>query len=474
MANPIALIPALPAGTPIADRVEAGKQARKALPRKELGRWRPSVDRPRPVDLIKQQATTRIPQLVPIRHARMAVSPFTFFRGAAIVMAADLGLSPHTGLYSQLCGDAHLANLGVFGSAERNLVFDLNDFDETSPGPFEWDLLRLAASFVLAARDNGLGPLESVTAVKTVATAYQRAAATAAGQPLLTNFYSMFTPEQIMTWAKDSDMVTVDRTAERRMTKMVDKVRSRDSWSAVRKLTEVGPDGERRFLTQPPLLIPLSVAMRDFGFAGIDFQAIFDAFLLTLDIDRQALLSRYQIIDMAHKVVGVGSVGLPALVGLLQGRDADDLLVLQFKAAEVSVLEKWTSPSPFAEHGQRVVVGQRLMQATGDPFLGWVTGPGGVGVYGRQLRDFKWSPDLAGLGKLRLNGYAAICGTALAMAHARAGDPIAISAYAGSGDVFSQAIADFAHTYADLVEADYADFTEAIADGEIPSAELGV
>jgi hypothetical protein len=470
MANPIALIPALPAGTPIADRVAAGKQARKALPRKDLGRWRPSSDRPRPVDLIKQQATTRIPQLVPIRHARMAVSPFTFFRGSAVVMAADLGLSPHTGLYSQLCGDAHLANLGVFGSAERNLVFDLNDFDETSPGPFEWDLLRLAASFVLAARDNQLGPLEGETAVRTLATAYQRAAATAAAQPLLTNFYTMFTSEQIMTWARDSDGVRFDSVAQKRMTKQVGKIRARDSWSAVRKLTEIGPDGERRFLTQPPLLIPLSVAMRDFGFAGIDFQAIYDVFLRTLDIDRQALLSRYQIIDVAHKVVGVGSVGLPALVGLLQGRDADDLLVLQFKAAEASVLERWTAPSPFAEHGQRVVVGQRLMQATGDPFLGWVTGPAGVGVYGRQLRDFKWSPDLAGLDKVRLNGYAAICGKALAMAHARAGDPIAISAYAGSGEVFSQAISDFAQTYANLVEADYADFTEAIADGEIPAA----
>ncbi len=465
MVHAASLIPGLPAGTPVDDRVAHGKDARKTRPRSELGAWQPDPKRPRAVDLLTGQETTRIPGLVPIRHSRMAVSPFTFYRGAAIVMAADLGLAPNSGLYSQLCGDAHLANLGVFGSAEHNLVFDVNDFDETAPGPFEWDLLRLSTSFVLAARDNGLGDEEAVAAATKVAESYQQIIALAAQRPILENFYTAFTPEDILGWVQQAEKSKNAAKAEKRVTKAVGKIKSRDSWSAVLKLTEVGPDGRRRFLDQPPLLTRI-----DGEIHGIDFGSVFDQYVDTMEWDRRALIGRYEVVDVAHKVVGVGSVGLPALVGLLQGRDAHDVLVLQFKAAEASVLEKWTKPSPFAEHGQRVVVGQRIMQASGDPFLGWVTGPRGVAFYGRQLRDFKWSVDLAGLKDRQLLGYASLCGSALAMAHARAGDPVAISSYIGTGPVFPTAVKDFSMTYADLVKQDYAEFTAAIADGEIEAA----
>lgn len=469
----IQLIPGLPAGTPIEDRVAYGRAARKKLPRKELGAWQPPADRPRGVDLIKEQAKTRIPLLVPYRHARMAVSPFTFYRGAAIIMAADLGLSPSTGISAQICGDAHLANFGVFGSAERNLVFDVNDFDETNPGPFEWDLCRLTASLVLAARDNSLGDEVGHKAAVAAAESYQRVMGLAANRPYLDNWYTMLTPDEILAYTTQQVDKKLAQKAGKRIGKSVAKARSRDAWSAINKLTEVGPDGQRRFINQPPMLmriaeLPEGVRRRQ---ELPDFGALMALFNGTLDPDRAALLDRYRIIDIAHKVVGVGSVGLPALIGLLQGRDDDDLMVLQFKAAEASVLEKWTAPSVFEEHGQRVVFGQRLMQATGDPFLGWLTGPAGVAFYGRQLRDFKWSVDLAGLQAGSLDRYGALCGATLALAHARAGDPVAMAAYIGKSDSFPEALGSFAMTYADLVLKDYQDFTDAIASGELPAVD---
>lgn len=470
MSNYVKLIPGLPTGTSIDERKHHGKQARKQLPRKDLGAWQPPTDRPRSTDLLLGQATTRIPELVPIRHARMAVSPFTFYRGAAIVMASDLGRSANSGLWAQLCGDAHLSNFGVFGTPERNLVFDVNDFDETNPGPFEWDLMRLVASFVLAARDNGLPDDQGRSIAAAAAAAYQQVLIAASQRSYLDNWYTMLTPDMIESAVRQGVAGPSAKQAERRVNKGVTKARSRDAWSAIRKLTEIGPDGRRRFLNEPPLLVRIENIDTAYHFDQAAFDKIAEDFVTTMEADRGALLSRYTLLDVAHKVVGVGSVGLPAVIGLFQGRDADDLLVLQFKAAEASVLEPWTVASPFEHHGQRVVVGQRIMQAVGDPFLGWITGPGGVDFYGRQLRDFKWSVDLNGLGPQQLAGYASLTGGTLALAHARAGDPVAFAAYVGRGRIFAEAMAQFAITYANLMEADYAEFTAAIADGEVEAA----
>lgn len=463
------LIPGLPAGTSVADRQAHGKAARNNLHRRELATWQPADDRPDVVSLLLGQAETRLPNLVPLRHARMSVSPFTFYRGSAIVMAADLGMTVNSGLWVQLCGDAHLSNFGVFGSPERNLVFDLNDFDETSPGPFEWDLLRLATSFVLAARDLGKSDNIAMRLAQTAADAYQEVTGVAASRPYLYNWYTILTPEQIQSVVTTTQPEAKAKKAEKQMQANIKAARKRNAWSAIRKLTEVGADGSRNFLHQPPLLVRIDPAVREV--LGIDFDALAEDFTRTLDVDRAALLGRYRLIDVAHKVVGVGSVGLPALVGLLQGRDPDDLMVLQFKAAEASVLEAWTAPSAFAQHGERVVVGQRLMQAAGDPFLGWVKGPAGRHFYGRQLRDFKWSVDLNGLVGERALGYARLCGATLALAHARAGDPIAIDAYIGKSATFANAVAQFSLTYANLVEQDYEEFVQAIADGRVQANE---
>ncbi|MCB9411472.1 MAG: DUF2252 domain-containing protein [Actinobacteria bacterium] len=475
MSDYVNLIPGQAAGTPVAERSGHGRDARKRLPRKSIAEWTPPTDRPRSVDLLKAQEETRIPLLVPIRHTRMAQSPFTFYRGAANVMASDLGRSANSGLWVQLCGDAHLSNFGVYGTPERNLVFDLNDFDETNPGPFEWDVMRLTASFVLAARDNDLGDEVGRQCAVTAAAAYHGVMRTAAEAPYLDNWYTMITPEAIRAVVTAQTTSKQTKTFDKSMDKQVAKIRRRNSWSAVKKLTEVGPDGRRRFLNHPPLLVPIAEMLRDTrvteaGFDETVFPTLIETFLATMEADRAALLSRYTLLDIAHKVVGVGSVGLPALVGLLQGRDSDDLLVLQFKAAEASVLEQWTAASPFEQHGQRVVVGQRVMQAAGDPFLGWLQGPAGTHFYGRQLRDFKYSMDLNGIQPARLLGYARVCGSALAMAHARAGDPIAIAGYLGKSSTFPDALGAFAITYADLMESDYQDFAAAIASGELEAA----
>lgn len=470
MSTFVKLIPGLPAGTSADDRKAHGKEARKALPRKAIGAWTPPADRPRSVDLLLGQATTRIPELVPIRHARMGVSPFTFYRGAAIVMASDLGRSANSGLWAQLCGDAHLSNFGVYGTPERNLVFDLNDFDETNPGPFEWDVMRLVASFVLAVRDNGLPDDLARQVANAAATSYQNVALATASRSYLDNWYTMLTPENIADAVAARRDERFARKARKNLNKSAQRARSRDAWSAIRKLTEVGPDGRRQFLNQPPLLVRVANIDTAYHFDQAAFDALATSFVETMEADRAALLSRYTLLDVAHKVVGVGSVGLPALIGLFQGRDPDDLLVLQFKAAEASVLEQWTRPSPFDQHGQRVVVGQRVMQAAGDPFLGWITGPGGVDFYGRQLRDFKWSVDLNGLGPEQFAGYANLTGGALALAHARAGDPIAIASYMGASRTFAASMENFAITYADLMQADFDEFTQAIADGEVEVA----
>lgn len=483
------LIRGLPAGASVIDRQAFGKDAADKYPISAVADWAPPSDRPSAVDLLVGQEGTRIPALVPLRHARMAVSPFTFYRGSAIVMASDLGRSANSGLWAQLCGDAHLSNFGVFGTPERHLLFDINDFDETAPGPFEWDLMRLTASFVLAARDNGLPAKEGTRIAAMAATAYQATINEAAKRSYLDNWYTMVTTdviEQLVSKAHEKEAEAARKTSkksddkkvakakkkdEKTFTKLTSKIRRRDAWSALQKLTETGPDGKIRFRNDPPLIVRVEDAMPGFGPNSDVFKEAADSFTRTLDPDRAALVSRYTLIDVAHKVVGVGSVGLPALVGLLKGRDEHDLLPLQFKAAEASVLEPWTEPSQFEQHGQRVVVGQRLMQATGDPFLGWAKLGDGLDVYGRQLRDFKWSVDVNGLRPEQLEGYALLCGGTLALAHARAGDPIALSAYLGEGDTISEPFAQFANTYADLVAKDYVEFTTAIAEGKISSPD---
>lgn len=489
MADYTRLIPGLPTGTSVDERIAHGQQAREKQPPQALADWQPPKDRPSSLQLLLQQEETRVPQLLPIRHARMAASAFTFYRGSAIVMASDLGRSPNSDLWAQLCGDAHLSNFGVFGSPERNLIFDLNDFDETNPGPFEWDVMRLAASFVIAARDRGIRGPDEVKAAVLAVEAYQFTIAQAAGRPYLDNWYTMITPDLIRGLIRQNaagEGVNAKKSKKsgkggkaakaqakdaKKFDKTIAKMRSRDTWSAVRKLTEVGPDGKRRFLNEPPFLVRITDIPTDIKIQPKLFNQIAGDFVNTLPPDRASLISRYTLLDVAHKIVGVGSVGLPALIGLFYGRDDDDLMVLQFKAAQASVLEEWTRPSIFEQHGQRVVVGQRLMQATGDPFLGWVTGPGGTEFYGRQLRDFKWSMDISGLSETKLEGYAMLCGGTLALAHARAGDAIALSAYMGEGDEWAQAMGVFSQRYADLAEHDHAEFVEAINDGTIEASD---
>lgn len=399
-----------------------------------------------------------MPELLPVRHERMAQTPFTFLRGAAAVMADDLGSRASTGLTVQLCGDAHLANLGLFGAPDRGLVFDVNDFDETSPGPFEWDVMRLAASFVVAAEDSGHRRRDVTPLPREVARAYREMMSSLSRLTQLEEWYYRLDVTMLRQWAEQAQ----SRAAVKAIGRTARSAQSRDSWSAVRKLTEV-VDGERRFRDQPPLLVSLG---DDAGKTDV-VEKMLDAYLSTLLVDRATLLSRYRVVDVGHKVVGVGSVGLLAFVVLLQGRDAEDLLVLQIKQAVPSVLEAYTAPSTWPTHGKRVVAGQRLMQAATDAFLGWTEGPQGRSYYVRQLRDMKWSPDIAAMNPQGLLSYAGLCGAALARAHARSGDSVALSAYMGESERFETMIQSFALQYAEQNARDFQRYTAAIASGEV-------
>jgi uncharacterized protein (DUF2252 family) len=446
----------------VADRMTAGAAARERRPRSGLATWQAPADRPDPVDLLTSQEGARLPLLVPVRHARMAVSAFTFYRGSAIIMASDLGSMPDTGIITQLCGDAHLANFGMFGAPDRSLVFDVNDFDETNPGPFEWDVMRLATSFVLAGRDIGLP--ESVTrdAAAKVGEAYRTQIATYAGMTDLAVWYDRIDVGVMSAWAKDSGLNQAEKTLQRNTA----KARTRDTWSAISKMTEV-VDGRRQFLNKPPLLIRVPLDDR----AAQVITDLVVQYQDTLLRDRALLLNHYHVLDVAHKVVGVGSVGLRAFVLLMQGRDPDDLMVLQAKEAVQSVLEPFTHPSAYSNMGQRVVVGQQIMQAASDVFLGWVESFAKRDFYIRQLRDMKFSPDPTGFTSETLVSYAALCARGLARAHARSGDPVAINGYLGTSTKFDKAIRDFSLAYADQVTSDYARYTAAIADGSIKVAD---
>jgi uncharacterized protein (DUF2252 family) len=449
-----------------AERAAAGKAARAQAPRSSHREWAPAPDRRDPVELLEGQATSRVDQLVPLRYGRMLVSPFTFYRGAAAVMAADLAATARSGFDVQLCGDAHLSNFGAYASPDRELVFDVNDFDETLPGPWEWDVMRLAASFSVAGRERGFKRRERLRIVAAMAAEYRGAMQRMAG---LGNLEVWYTKMDVETVAKGWEAAAGEQeTATFR--RNLAKTRSKDRMRALSKLTrEV--DGKLRIVSEPPLIVPLDeLAGEDADIEAMVLKIIAD-YRETLPEDRRVLLDGYRFVDAALKVVGVGSVGTRAFIVLMLGRDGGDPLFLQAKEAQRSVLEPYAEPSAFDNQGERVVQGQRLTQAASDILLGWVKAKGLDGkqrdFYVRQLWDQKGSAKVENMDAGALAIYAQICGTTLAHAHARSGDRIAIGAYLGKSDTFDQAMAIFAEAYADQNESDYAALKAAAEDGRI-------
>ncbi|MFE2102272.1 MULTISPECIES: DUF2252 domain-containing protein [unclassified Streptomyces] len=445
-------------GTP-EERARRGKAARKHAPRSAHALWLPPAGRSDPVAVLERQGRDRLPELLPIRYGRMAGSPLAFLRGAAAVMTADLAAQPHTGLTVQLCGDAHLLNFGLYASPERRLLFDLNDFDETHPGPFEWDVKRLAASVAVAARENGHTRAGERAAARAAAAGYRTAIRRMAGLGELAVWYEQVDAESLLPLVRSA-------RRRRRLESTLTRARRRTSLQALGSLTEV-VDGQRRIVHDPPLLEPAGAP----DMASL--RKIFCDYRSTLAEERRHLLDRYRFVDAARKVVGVGSVGTRCFIVLLAGRDADDPLFLQIKEARSSVLEEHLPSGPYVHPGHRVVAGQRLLQSATDIFLGWMSGPQGRSFYWRQLRDMKGSAEVAGLDPAGLLAYARLCGTTLARAHARSGDRIAIAAYLGGADTFDHAVADFAVSYADRTTADHATLGAAIAAGVV-QAEPGV
>ncbi len=438
------------------ERRRRGRAARERVPRSAHGPWIPAADRPDPLDVLARQAEDRLADLGPIRYGRMAESAFAFLRGAAAVMAADLAAVPDTGITVQLCGDAHLLNFGVYASPERALLFDVNDFDETYPGPFEWDVKRLAASVAVAARDNGHGKEHVRRAALTAATGYAVAMRRLADLGELDVWYARIDTADFLPLVRER--------RRKRLEANLDKARRRTNLQAFGKLTEKGDDGRRRIVSDPPLIQPVPPdELRQVGKVYGDYRA-------TLAEDRRVLLDRFQLADVARKVVGVGSVGTRCYILLLFGRDERDPLFLQLKEAGRSVLEEHlplarpSAEAPVVHGGRRVVTGQHLMQAASDIFLGWTTGPAGRHYYGRQLRDMKGSADVGAMTPADLRQYADLCGRTLARAHARSGDRLAVAGYLGRSDAFAEAIADFAVRYADRTEADHAALLAAIDD----------
>jgi uncharacterized protein (DUF2252 family) len=454
----------------LAERAAAGKAARGDAPRSSHGEWAPAQDRPDPVELLEAQATSRVGQLVPLRYGRMLVSPFTFYRGAAAVMAADLAATPRSGFTVQLCGDAHLSNFGAYASPDRELVFDVNDFDETLPGPWEWDVMRLAASFSVAGRECGFKRRERLAIVASMAAEYRQAMQRMAGLGNLEVWYTKMDVEAIAAgWEAAAGRKEV-ATFRRNLA----KTRAKDRMRALSKLTrEV--DGELRIVSEPPLIVPIDELVEE-GEADIEAAVlkIIADYRETLPEDRRVLLDGYRFVDAALKVVGVGSVGTRAFVVLMLGRDGGDPLFLQAKEAQRSVLEPYAAPSAFENQGERVVQGQRLTQAASDILLGWVKATGIDGkqrdFYVRQLWDQKGSAKVENMDPPALTAYAEICGTTLAHAHARSGDRIAIAAYLGKSETFDRAIATFAESYADQNALDYAALQAAADEGRIEVA----
>ncbi|MFE2587018.1 DUF2252 domain-containing protein [Streptomyces sp. NPDC059378] len=438
-----------------ADRAQRGKDARKYVARSAHGLWLPSVERPDPVAVLERQGRDRLPELLPVRYGRMTTSPLDFLRGAAAVMAGDLAAQPHTGLTVQLCGDAHLLNFGLYASPERTLLFDLGDFDETFPGPFEWDVKRLAASVAVAARENGHPEPKVRQAALAAAAGYHTAMRRLARLGELAAWYERIPADLLLPLVRDG--------RRRRLESSLTRARRRTSLHALGRLTEV-VDGRRRIVQDPPFLE--SVGPSDTA----ALRKIFSDYRSTLSEGRRLLLDRYRFVDAARKVVGVGSVGTRCFLVLLAGTDDDDPLFLQIREARESVLERHLPSGPYVHHGHRVVAGQRLLQAAGDIFLGWTTGPQGRAFYWRQLRDTKSTANVVGASPAVLRRYARLCGTVLARAHARSGDRIAIASYLGSADTFDRSVADFATGYADRTAADHAGLVAAVAAGVVRAA----
>ncbi|HUE25488.1 MAG TPA: DUF2252 domain-containing protein [Solirubrobacteraceae bacterium] len=451
-----------------------GKAERAEMPRAAHATWEALPGRPDPIALLEEQAKTRVPELVPIRHGRMLLSPFAFYRGAAYVMASDLAATARSGLRVQLCGDAHLSNFGMFGSPERRTVFDMNDFDETLPGPWDWDVKRLAASVELAGRDNGFSKSARSDIVLTTVRAYREAIRNFEALRHLDVWYASLDIQQILEQSRSQ----VGRARVNVTERNVAKARTKDSLQAYEKLTHV-VDGRPRIISYPPLIVPMDEFVKGAIREELEQQVreILRGYRATLQSDRRHVLEGYNFADMAHKVVGVGSVGSRAWIILLLGRDDQDPLFLQAKEARVSVLERFLGKSAYRNSGERVVAGQRIMRAASDIFLGWhhVKGADGIGrdFYVRQLRDWKFSVDIAALDPLLLTTYAGLCGWTLARAHARSGDRIAIAAYLGKTDTFDKAIAAFAIAYADQTERDHQALAAAVKSGRI-QAETGL
>jgi uncharacterized protein (DUF2252 family) len=498
----------------IDDRKARGLEARDRAPLSSHTKWKPAANRADPVDLLVGQETTREPDLVPVRHGRMMVSPFTFYRGAAKIMAADLAGTPVAGLEAQLCGDAHLSNFGAFASPERRLMFDLNDFDETLPGPFEYDVKRMAASFTIAARNNGFSPNDTRAATLESVRSYREAMAEFAQMGTMDIWYACLDEDELRASIQsalagiaqqekaakkaekadqqakagkkaekqatkqakaDKQQEKDAKKAQKRAAKAAAKAHTRDSHQALSKLGEM-VDGKYRIVSQPPVVVPLRDLAATYGLsareAGKVVRDQFRAYRETLDDDRRRLLERFEIVDAARKVVGVGSVGTRCFIVLLQGRDAHDPLFLQVKEATASVLEPYVRKSRYRQHGERVVQGQRMMQAASDIYLGWTKG---LDVrrhfYWRQLRDMKGSAAVEAMAPVTLNFYAGICGWTLARSHARSSDPVAIAEYLGGGDAFDTSITDFSQRYADQNDKDYQEFVTAVRSGRLEAHE---
>jgi len=508
-------------------RARGSRAADRTPPSSHFG-WRPAEDRPDPVALLEEQNLTREPDLVPVRHGRMMVSPFTFYRGAARIMAADLKDTPVAGLDAQLCGDAHLSNFGMFASPERALVFDLNDFDETLPGPFEFDVKRMAASFLIAGRNNGFSKSEARAAALASVMSYRESIADFAQMPTMEIWYAHFDEDRFRAIIRDAlaegapevsdkpaggkdkkakaakpdkagkpdkaakpdkkakaatkkeqkeaERAENVREAARRAEKNIEKAHTRDSVQALSKLAELGEDGQYRIISQPPVIVPGRDLAATYGLSPDEVMPTiheqFRAYRATLQDDRRRLLEKFEIVDAARKVVGVGSVGTRAFIVLLQGRDQQDPLFLQIKEATASVLEAYLPKSRYRQHGARVVQGQRMMQAASDIFLGWTKGIDVTrNFYWRQLRDMKGSAIIESMTPVTLRYYAQICGWTLARAHARSGDPVAMAAYLGRDDAFERSITDFSERYADQNEKDYEEFAGAVRSGRLKAVE---
>jgi uncharacterized protein (DUF2252 family) len=457
-----------------AERAARGKAARTEVARSAHAVWDPPPHRRGPVELLEEQAQSRVEELVPIRYGRMLVSPFTFYRGAAYLMASDLSAMPRTGLHAQLCGDAHLSNFGAFAAPDRRLVFSINDFDETLPGPFEWDVKRLVASFAVAGRDRGFDAKQRATINLAVGRAYQEAIAGYATMRNLDLWYTRIDVAEVLA--------RLQRVGARKQAKQLErgmaKAQTKDSLKAFNKLVEV-IDGGPRIASDPPVVTPIEEIAGDENLDRLEafMRDVIRSYRRTLTGERGRLLQRYRYVHAARKVVGVGSVGTRAFIMLLLGRDDNDPLFLQFKEAEASVLEPFLGKSEYATHGQRVVEGQRLTQAASDIMLGWIQAEGVDGVkrdfYVRQLWDAKGSALVELMDPADMVLYAKACGAELARSHARSGDAIAIASYLGARDTFARAVADFAEAYAEQNERDYTALQQAVSDGQV-TVQAGV